>query len=249
MFIQLGTASKKYNSTLQPGLTDTYDCKFKDGCDLVSPTVIVRSTNTKYNYAIMDGRYYYISSCVAAPSSFLEITLECDLLATFKSDIIASTQFVEYCTVGNNNRELPDSRFSIEPTPRYSKVSSSFLGGHYSQSGMFVVFIAGTSSLWTVGGTFPAYACTPSELSSLANYIYNVDDNVIEQWNKFVSNAKDAIVFCSWIPVDASSFSGGSGEIFIGRQGTGCSGIMLQSSTLTFQDTVEIHGGGRIFVT
>ena len=240
MIIQLGAVNKKANSTLQPGLPDSYDCNFKDGCDIVSPTVVLRSSNVNYNYAYMNGRYYYVSSCIAAPSGFLEITLECDVLASYKSNIVGSTQFVEYCTAGNNNREIPDTRFPVEPIPRYNKVTSSFLGGHYNQSGMFVVFVAGNSPAWTVGGTFPAYACTPSELSSLANYIYNVDDTIIDEWNKFVTNAKDAIVFCSWIPVDASSFSGTPGEISIGKIGTGANGIMLQSSTLTFNDTVEI---------
>lgn len=240
MEVLLGRISKRYNSTLIPALTDSYDCKLKDGCDIVAPVLIIRSYNMSYNYARFNGRYYYVSSCVFMPSGFLEITLECDVLATYRAEILGTTAFIEYSPTGNNNREIPDTRFQVETKPRYSNVTTPFLNGTYSDIGTYIVAVVSGSPGISVGGFLDYYACNSSDLSSLASFLYTADDNIIDQWNKFVSGASKMIASCFWIPVDISVFGDRNVNIFLAGIDTGITCAYVRTNSLCYNDVIEI---------
>lgn len=229
MQIQLGTISKKYNSTLQPSLSDTYDCKYKEGCDLVSPTVIIRSTNTNYNYAYMDGRYYYVSSCIAAPSSFLEITLECDVLATFKSQIGASTQFVERAKDLKDGTMVDNLRAA--KSDLVQTVSESAMD---ALSGCYVIGVRGASDTLAKGvkyyavnsqnmNVFTNWLCTPVGLEAIFNDI----SAVLTDWNKSLNNVFDYLVSCMYIPFDVS---GESESVKVGNVLSGAVGASIDTT-------------------
>lgn len=229
MIIQLGTVSKKANSTLRPGLPDSYDCKFKDGCDMVSPTVILRSSNTNYNYAFMNGRYYYINSCIAAPSGFLEITLECDVMATFKTQIGASTQFVERA------RDLKDGtmvdNLRAAKSDLVQTVAESAMD---ALSGCYIIGVRGASDTLAKGvkyyavnsqnmNVFTNWLCTPTGLEAIFNDI----SAVLSDWNKSLNNVFDYLVSCMYIPFDVS---GESESVKVGNVLSGAVGASIDTT-------------------
>lgn len=100
--VQLTSFSKPFNSTAQPAsFTKTANCLLKDNCGITEPVFLIRlgtaENPVNYNYAyIADwGRYYYIKEWTYVGGTFdWAFEMEVDVMASFKSQIGASTQYV-----------------------------------------------------------------------------------------------------------------------------------------------------------
>ena len=76
----------------------TYTGVLKDNCSVVNPTFILYESNpTGFNYAYISefARYYYIVDMVSTSNGMWEITLMCDVLMSFSSDILSSWAIIE----------------------------------------------------------------------------------------------------------------------------------------------------------
>ena len=74
-----------------------FDIRFKDKTDIVNPIVILHSkTLILSNYAYIPDfhRYYFVDKIELFPNSVYNITLRCDVLESFKDDILASSGFI-----------------------------------------------------------------------------------------------------------------------------------------------------------
>lgn len=94
------------NNTIGKTLIDeeTFDITFKDTFDIISPIVRLKSdTPILKNYAYIPefDRYYFITSIQIQPNKIYELFLECDVLESFKEDILNSYGLVTRCTEGN----------------------------------------------------------------------------------------------------------------------------------------------------
>ena len=94
------------NNTIGKTLTDeeTFNITFKDTFDIISPIVILKSdTPILKNYAQIPefGRYYFITSIQIQPNNIYKLFLECDMLETYKDDILASKGLVTRAGEGN----------------------------------------------------------------------------------------------------------------------------------------------------
>ena len=91
---------KKLNSTKRPDLTSgtVLACSFKDSSSILSPVIEIKNTGDGvplYNYAYIEvfDRYYYIDDIAANNGTWL-LALHCDVLATYRQDILSSAQYV-----------------------------------------------------------------------------------------------------------------------------------------------------------
>ena len=94
------------NNTIGKTLIDeeTFDITFKDTFDIVNPIVRLKSdTPILKNYAYIPefDRYYFITSIQIQPNKIYELFLECDVLETYKEDILASKGLVTRAGEGN----------------------------------------------------------------------------------------------------------------------------------------------------
>jgi hypothetical protein len=74
-----------------------FDIKFKDKTDIVNPVVILHSSTlilSNYTYIPDFHRYYFVDKIELFPNSVYNITLRCDVLESFKDDILASSGFI-----------------------------------------------------------------------------------------------------------------------------------------------------------
>lgn len=76
-------------------------CILADNTSVTNPTVIIGGINTldnisDYNYAYIPQchRYYYINDIIALSGGRVKLLLNVDVLMSFKSDILNSTQLV-----------------------------------------------------------------------------------------------------------------------------------------------------------
>jgi len=94
------------NNTIGKTLTDeeTFDITFKGEFDIINPIILLKSdTPILKNYAYIPefNRYYFIISIQIQSNKVYELFLECDVLETYKEDILASKGLVTRCTEGN----------------------------------------------------------------------------------------------------------------------------------------------------
>jgi len=94
------------NNTIGKTLTDEqiFDITFKDTFDIINPIVLLKSdVPILKNYAQIPefGRYYFITSIQIQPNKIYKLFLECDMLETYKDDILASKGLVTRAGEGN----------------------------------------------------------------------------------------------------------------------------------------------------
>ena len=95
------------NNTIGKTLTDeqTFDITFKDTFDILNPVILLKSsTPILKNYAYLPelARYYFITSTQVQPNKIYRLYLECDVLESFKADILASKGLVTRAGEGNS---------------------------------------------------------------------------------------------------------------------------------------------------
>ena len=116
--IDLGIVTKKINSTYRPAseLNTSIPVVLKESCSDYTPTFILNNpTNTfNFNYLKWGDWYYYITNVIRDKNNLVTINCRLDELATFKTEIVNSTQYVLYDTTPNT--EIPDRRLSTVTT-------------------------------------------------------------------------------------------------------------------------------------
>lgn len=87
--------NRKIDKELGRGFT--LDCKYKAGVSIINPVYIISYEDIlNYNYLHDDfaGRYYYIDNIVMLPSGLAELHCTVDVLKTYSTDILKTTQLI-----------------------------------------------------------------------------------------------------------------------------------------------------------
>lgn len=105
MLMKLYT-TKTPNNTIGKVLENEteYNIKFKSQADRTKPVVVLMSeTMIDFNYAYIPdfNRYYFVESIEITPNKIYNISLRCDVLESFKNDILESSGFVNQQTTPN----------------------------------------------------------------------------------------------------------------------------------------------------
>ena len=105
MLMKLYT-TKTPNNTIGKVLENEkeYNIKFKAQADRTKPVVVLMSeTMIDFNYAYIPdfNRYYFVEKIEVTPNKIYNISLRCDVLESFKNDILESSGFVNQQTTPN----------------------------------------------------------------------------------------------------------------------------------------------------
>lgn len=105
MLMKLYT-TKTPNNTIGKVLENEteYNIKFKAQADRTKPVVVLMSeTMIDFNYAYIPdfNRYYFVENIEVTPNKIYNISLRCDVLESFKNDILESSGFVNQQTTPN----------------------------------------------------------------------------------------------------------------------------------------------------
>lgn len=178
--------SKRKNSTKQPTGTGTqYSVDLKSGTSLISPTLLLNNSGKPdYNYFQFEGMYYFVTDIVSVRNDLWEVYGKVDVLATGKTAILNSTQFVSYSS-HNTSSWLADTRI---PVLRNCKVSSNTEAlSILSSTGCYILSVVGKDSCNTYMIT------SENDLKQLLTNIQTWQDNGI--------NAADALIE-TWRGID-----------------------------------------------
>ena len=105
MLMKLYTTKTPNNSIGKVLENETeYNIKFKSKADRTKPVIVLMSeTMIDFNYAYIPdfNRYYFVESIEVTPNKIYNISLRCDVLESFKNDILESSGFVNQQTTPN----------------------------------------------------------------------------------------------------------------------------------------------------
>lgn len=169
------TLSKKSNSTLRPsGSGTTYSIELCEDVSILRPVIILRGAVLSdylgsFNYAYIPtfDRYYFVRDCVYnAHDGFFHISLEVDVLATLKTEILATTQFVER-SASHYDLDMIDTMYPSKATPQYQ---SRVVTGYFDATPASGYYIIGLNS---AGKTDAQAGTTMSRFGSVQYYILN----------------------------------------------------------------------------
>lgn len=120
------TFSKRSNSTKQPDVSGTeFSVSLKAATSYENPTFILNYSGTfAYNYMQWGSWYYFVTSVTQLRNDLLEINCKLDVLATFKTEIGATSAFVLYDTAANT--EIIDRRLSTKTTKTVTSAVGTF---------------------------------------------------------------------------------------------------------------------------
>lgn len=142
--ITLYTVTKKQNSTYRPTQGLPIQGLIKDESSLLEPTlVLVPPTGVSllsYNYCYIPtlSRYYWVTDMIWRNGRY-EFRLKCDVLATYKADIGASSQYVLRSSAASNGLVAD----SIYPLTAQTTLDNCILGQNQRQSILNGYFVLG----------------------------------------------------------------------------------------------------------
>ena len=213
--------SKRKNSTKQPtGGTLVSNVELKKSTSIHSPTFILGAitgvTMESITYVKAFGNYYYVGDISVTPHGYFEIACSEDPMASNKTAILASTQYVLY-SASSYDYMIPDGRI-VSNSNEVTIVGHDCNDFTLDTTGCFVITCLNCKH----GNYFTtAYILNETNLMHLAWYF---DSDIwsgigtIETWFETVVGAGyEAIISLKWIPVKYADITGTAEVIWIGN--------------------------------
>lgn len=259
--IYAGKIAKRRNSTLQPTLNTSFDVLLKTPTSLHTPTFTISAASFDYNYLKWGDRYYFVTDVVSRNNNLWEVSAVCDVLATFKTDILASTQFVSYSSLSGGTW-LADTRIPIQKNATVAQ-NTSTMNFLFNDTGFYVLSVVGENGCIT-------YACDLSHIQALINSVSTwktqlssdiqngvpqASPSTVEEFmdnlNYMIKStgvlgnayldAPNCIRSCIWVPFFATFFTGiGSQEIYLGAFPTGVTTFKCKATPATRDVPISI---------
>lgn len=239
--IKAWTFSKRKNSTLQPPAADAVEISvvLKEETSYNNPVFLLRyDGDFPYNYFAWETWYYFLVDVRSVRNNLYEVECVLDPLATYKTEILASSAFVLYSgNLGNSN--IVDPRLSIraEPTISANTFSLDFISEAPDTAVVSVVGMNGCASyalsvsdasrlmrsisIWSEDN-IPE----PDEASDVGEAIINIGTSITTGIRQLVGtgSAPGAIRSAMVVPFTSGSISGTSETIYLGMYDSGITG-------------------------
>ena len=210
--------SKKKNSTKVPSGTGTaVTASLKRQTSYHNP-VFVLSPVTGVNmedisYVKYGSHYYFVTDITVVPNNVYEISCAEDPMATHRSEILGSTQYVMR-SASNFDVHMADSLIA-KKTGRYvGKHLGSTASMGYSNVGYYVLDCVTALSAGLPEFT-AHYLMTSADVNALANILFQTSDNdiITDLFNKLIKCVSDpfaSVIALRWIPYDLGSITTGN---------------------------------------
>lgn len=201
--------TKKPNSTRQPSGSGTQlTVRLKENCSVLNPIFIVNGYNLSHNYIKWGSRYYFIDDIVILSNAHAEYICRTDVLATYKSDIGGSSQYVTRAASAYNSLVI-DTKYPTYANSSVSNVEFSTLHSEFVNGGSFVIGIQNGISTASAGVSY--YCLTDLEMQQLLNFMFggtwlNAAD-ISTELQKELVNPFQYIDSITWYPYDIPNSS------------------------------------------
>lgn len=219
--VYFANVSKRRNSTLQGTFSTSFDVVLKEPTSIDRPKFHLSAASFDYNAAKWGNRYYFVDDVVSVGNGRWEVSCVLDVLATYKADILASTQFVSYSSAGNGTW-LPDVRIPVESNATTAENSISV--PIFNNVGSYILTTLGMFGV-------SSYRVSKSTLNNLVEELQTWVDDANDVIKNGLSNTLESLASalidtgvvgntyelapqcvrnCVWVPFDAGTIDGGS---------------------------------------
>lgn len=254
--VSFTSLSKRDNSTKQLTMSVTHSCNFKNGCSMLNPTLLLEiSSNTFPDYTEfkIDDRYYKVTDIRSVRNNLFEIDGKVDVLASFKTQIGASTEYVVR-SASTSDPLVIDKLYPTKSDPIFeSKLFEGDLSagpnGKIYRTGTYVIGIKNKYGKY--GLSF--YALTPTQMENLMSYMFSdvwLDaTDITQNLQKMLNNPMDYISCCYWYPLNIQPPSQTfNTNIWFGYWNSHVEGYEIQESARiqVLYDTVTLVGHPQI---
>lgn len=222
MNINLYQFGKRVNSLKVPSQEGlALSVVLKEDTSIYNPTFILNYNPFDYNYLKWDDRYYYIVDKVYRNNSIFEISCQIDVLATYRSDILNTSSYVQYSS-SNYDIGITDSRLSTKDEVSISASQSTLLTDG-NVAGTYILNYATSSATW---GPTGCVWLSRTQSVNLANELNSTGFNeFLENFQKQFTGAYDSLISCRYVPFLWAG--GGSAEVVLGGYQTGIIGQLI----------------------
>ena len=196
--------SKKPNSTAVPsGSGTSITVRLKDATSKFYPTFELTGAFPGYSYIKWDSRYYYVNDIVQVTNGVYDIICSIDVLGTWRSDILATTTFVNR-SASNYNTMVKDPELgNTQEEVRVSQADTYFT--EFDSTGCYLLRVAGADASSPAGvGTF---ILDKAELADALNFMVsnNVWDAAWDGVVKTIFNPFQYILSLKWIALSKTT--------------------------------------------
>lgn len=196
--------SKRKNSTKIPATTgQTLEVALKDATSIENPTFILSGNEFEYNYIKALGHYYFVQDLRSVRHNVIEVNCEQDVLATYKSEILATNAYV-LRSASEFDGEVVDNLYPIVANVTKEVINvDDLITDNEKPEGSFVIGLSGNGTGTLKKGSVSYYAMDTSMMLKLCDTIYSSDF-----WTRLKTdyeNPIENIVSCYWIPYDLST--------------------------------------------
>lgn len=252
--------NKRKNSTLQaaPGSSyETESIQLKESTDIIYPTFTFNkgmawNPSALYNYMMVTelGRRYFINTWRWS-NGLWECDCVCDVLGTYKSDILAMEKYVLRSALRTHqNGFITDGEYPVTGEMVHSSWATDCGWVRSWANGWYVVGIVGNNTV-SNAGSVQYWVLTAAQLQSLVNFMlsglgvtdWTLDDWKTE-WQRIMADPFQYIVSCMYFPVQPP-VDPLTRYITFGYWTTSIQGYMLSAPYDTYKYNLQAYYGNN----
>ena len=245
--LELYTFSKKLNSTKQPlGSGTTVSAALKDNTSVLNPTFILKTFDTSKNYIKWGSRYYFVDDIVIISNDHAEYVCRTDVLATFKTVIGNSSQYV-LRAASQYNPYIVDTKY---PAKASASLSQTLLSGlAVDSTGIYVIGIISENDS---ENAVTYYTLGPSNFSALMQALFDTSylnaQDISTELQKELVNPMQYVTSCYWFPFTAQQAAGDMAQIKFGWWDSGVYAGKLSESgrIVSLEATFSLPGHPQV---
>lgn len=161
--------SKEHNSTAQPSGGTPVNCFLKDDTSLINPVFVLEAANFSINYVQWGSRYYFVDDVVSIRNGAMELHCSVDALASWKTSIGASSQYVTRAASQYDEGVID----TLYPARVYETISDTVIDLNMSDSLAAANYVVGViNKAADASGGITYYAMTPAIFKDLLDILY-----------------------------------------------------------------------------
>lgn len=204
--------SKQIDSTERPtGSGTTFDIVLKGAVTITAPVIELDSAALDYNYCYIPafGRYYFVQSTTIISADIIEYSLSVDVLATWKTEILASSCYV-LRSASDYNLKLVDDTWTH--TTDFSENVTTVNFPEYDAAGCYFITVVNPEAATSANPASTMYVVNDLGLATLLSEMFDLDNyNNIDDLTATYFNPAQYITSCRWYPFSFSSISNAQG--------------------------------------
>lgn len=196
--------SKRHNSTKTPSGGTDVNVLLKNPCSIMNPSFTISGFNTSWNYVKWGSRFYYVNDIVIEHNDIATYKCSIDVMATFKSDILASSQMVSR----NANTYQPLLADKAYPALNGVVMEDTLISTWDSPINSTGTYVVGVVNPEATGGVqYCTFGAGGNRFALFMQYLFGeswLDGNLADipvSIQKELINPFQYIVSCQWFPL------------------------------------------------